>query len=101
MKPEDVYKALDKLCENKKEELHMTNAELSEKLYDILDTELGDVEKSTNYGDDYTSWTFEYFDHELRKSDAERDYDYIFEYCYEIFVYEICNFCGCGCVLFR
>lgn len=100
MKAEDLYKALADLSEKKKGEFHMTNAELAEKLYDILDTELGDVEKGTSYGDDFESerfGTFSDFDHEIRKPDAERDYDYIFEYCYEIFVYEVCNFCGCGC----
>lgn len=98
MDPASIMKALNEAAEERRNGLsEMTNAELAKKLYDILDTELGDDEKNTSYGDDYTSWTFEYFDHELRKPDAERDYDYIFEYCYEIFVYEICNFCGCGC----
>ena len=97
MEAEDVYKALDKLCEKKKGEFHMTNAELAEKMYDILEAELDDTDKNTGYGEDFVCWNFKDFDHEIRKPDAERDYDYIFDYCYNIFVYEICNFCGCGC----
>lgn len=97
MKPEDVYKALDKLCEKKKGELHMTNAELAEKLYDILEAELDDADKNASYGEDFVCWSFKDFDHEVRKPDAERDYDYIFDYCYEVFTHGILNFCGCGC----
>lgn len=98
MDPASIVKALNEAAEERRKELsEMTNAELAEKMYDILETELGDVEKNTSYGDDYVGQTFADFDHEVKKPDAERDYDYIFEYCYEIFVYEICNFCGCGC----
>lgn len=97
MKAEDVYKALAETSEKKKEERHMTNSELAKKLYDILGKELDDFEKTVSYGDGYVGQTFADFDHEIKKPDAERDYDYIFDYCYEIFVYEMCNFCGCGC----
>lgn len=97
MEAEDVYKALDKLCEKEKGEIHMTNAELAEKMYDILEAELDDADKNTGYGEDFVCWNFKDFDHEIRKPDAERDYDYIFDYCYEVFVYGFLNFCGCGC----
>jgi hypothetical protein len=98
MDPASIIKALNEAKEERRKELiEMTNAELSEKLYNILDKELDDADKNTGYGEDFVFWSFKDFDHEIRKPDAERDYDYIFEYCYEIFVYEICNFCGCGC----
>ena len=103
MDPASIIKALNEAKEERRKELSkMTNAELAKNLYDILDKELGDVEKNTSYGDDFDFeserfGTFSDFDAEIRKPDAERDYDYIFDYCYEIFVHEICNFCGCGC----
>jgi hypothetical protein len=97
MKPEDIYKALDKLCEKKKGEIHMTNAELTNKLYDILNKGLDDDEKTTSYGDDYVGQTFEDFDYEFKKPDVERDYDAIFDYCYEVFTHGFLNFCVCGC----
>ena len=98
MDPASIIKALNEAAEERRKGLsEMTNAELAEKMYDILETELGDVEKNTSYGDDYVGQTFADCEHAEKKPDAERDYDYIFEYCYEIFVHEICNFCGCGC----
>lgn len=98
MDPASIIKALNEAAEERRKELsEMTNAELANKLYDILNKGLDDVEKTISYGDDYVGKTFEDFDHEVKKPDTERDYGYIFDYCYEIFVYEICNFCGCGC----
>lgn len=75
----------------------MTNAELAEKLYDILNRELDDSTKTVSYGEDYVYLTFEDFEHEVMKPDAERDYNIIFDYCYKVFNYEFLNFCGCGC----
>lgn len=97
MKTEDVYKALAELFEKKKEEFHMTNAELAEKLYGVLDTCLDDDVKNTGYGDNGEYWSFEDFDHEIKKPDTKRDYESIFDYCYGVIVHGILNFCGCGC----
>lgn len=98
MDPASIIKALNEAAEERRKGLsEMTNAELSEKLYDILEAELDDADKNTGYGEDFVFWSFKDFDHEIRKPDAERDYDYIFDYCYEVFIHGILNFCGCGC----
>lgn len=77
----------------------MTNAELAEKLYYALNKGLDDFEKTVSYGEVYESLTFKEFDREIKKPDAERDYDAIFDYCYEVFIHGILNFCGCGCAI--
>jgi hypothetical protein len=98
MDPASIIKALNEAKEERRKELsEMTNAELAKKLYDILGKELDDFEKTVSYGEDYEVLTFSEFDHEVKKPDAERDYDAIFEYCYEVFIHGILNFCGCGC----
>ena len=98
MDPASIIKALNEAAEERRKELsEMTNAELAEKMYDILNEGLDDFEKTVSYGEDYEILTFAEFDHEVKKPDAERDYDAIFDYCYEVFVYGFLNFCGCGC----
>ena len=97
MDPASIIKALNEAAEERRKEIsEMTNAELAKKLYDILDKELDDFEKTVSYGEDYEVLTFAEFDHEIKKPDVERDYDAIFNYCYEVFIHGILNFCGCS-----
>ena len=98
MDPASIIKALNEAAEERRKELsEMTNAELAEKMYDILNEGLDDFEKTVSYGEDYEILTFAEFDHEVKKPDAERDYDAIFDYCYAVFIHGFLNFCGCGC----
>lgn len=98
MDPASIIKALNEAAEERRKELsEMTNAELAEKMYDILNEGLDDFEKTVSYGEDYEILTFAEFDHEVKKPDAERDYDAIFDYCYKVLIHGFLNFCGCGC----
>jgi hypothetical protein len=77
-----------------------TDKQLCEKIIFILDKRLDASQKNCSYGDDYAGITFEFakalletFDNNSTKVNT----DMILDYAVEVFLSEICNFCGCGC----
>lgn len=81
-----------------------TDKELCSKIIFVLDKRLNDVQKDTSYGEyldggEYIGWTFSDIKTFLDRFDENpRDHaKTILGYFVNIFIYEICNFCGCGC----
>lgn len=81
-----------------------TDKELCFKIIFVLDKRLNDVQKDTSYGEyldggEYIGWTFSDIKTFLDRFDENpRDHaKTILGYSVNIFIYEICNFCGCGC----
>lgn len=76
-----------------------TDKELCSKIIFVLDKELDDDQKKCSYGDDYTCITFNFAKDLINTfdSDPKVNTDMILDYAVEVFLSEICNFCGCGC----
>ena len=76
-----------------------TDKELCSKIIFILDKELDEDQKKCSYGDDYTCISFKFAKDLLDTfdSDPKVNSDMILEYAVEVFLSEICKFCGCGC----
>lgn len=107
MNAEDIMKVLED--EHKKDierndTSKWTDKELCSKIIFVLDKRLNDVQKDTSYGEyldggDYIGWTFSDIRTFLDRFDENpRDNaETILGYSVNIFISEICNFCGCGC----
>lgn len=76
-----------------------TDKELCSKIIFVLDKELDASQKECSYGDDYTCITFNFAKDLLDTFDKNPkvNTDMIIDYAVEVFLSEICNFCGCGC----
>jgi hypothetical protein len=76
-----------------------TDKQLCEKIIFILDKRLDASQKNCSYGDDYTWIDFEFAKGLLETFDKDPkvNTDIILEYAVDVFLSEICNFCGCGC----
>ena len=76
-----------------------TDKELCSKIIFVLDKRLDASQKECSYGDDYTCITFNFAKDLLDTfdSDPKANTDIILDYAVEVFLSEICNFCGCGC----
>lgn len=76
-----------------------TDKELCSKIIFVLDKRLDASQKECSYGDDYTCITFNFTKDLLATFDKDPkvNTDMILDYAVEVFLSEICNFCGCGC----
>lgn len=76
-----------------------TDKELCSKIIFVLDKRLDEDAKKCSYGDDYTGITFKFAKDLLDTfdSDPKANTDTLLDYAVEVFLSEICNFCGCGC----
>ena len=76
-----------------------TDKELCSKIIFVLDKRLDSEQKSISHGDDYTCITFEDAQKLLETYDTTPGINryHILDYAVEVFLAEICNFCGCGC----
>lgn len=76
-----------------------TDKELCSKIIFVLDKALDEEQKGCSYGDDYACITFKFAKDLLNTfdSDPKVNTDMILDYAVEVFLSEICNFCGCGC----
>ncbi len=76
-----------------------TDKELCSKIIFVLDKRLDASQKECSYGDDYTCITFNFAKGllDIFDSDPKVNTDMILDYAVEVFLSEICNFCGCGC----
>ena len=76
-----------------------TDKELCSKIIFVLGKRLDASQKECSYGDDYTCITFNFAKDLLDTfdSDPKANTDMILDYAVEVFLSEICNFCGCGC----
>ena len=102
MNTEDIMKALEnghKKYVERSSTSKWTDKELCEKIIFVLDKELDEDQKKCSYGDDYTCITFKFAKDLLNTfdSDPKVNADMILDYAVEVFLFEICNFCGCGC----
>lgn len=102
MNVEDVMKVLED--EHKKDierndTSKWTDKELCSKIIFVLDKELDEDQKKCAYGDDYICFAFNFAKDLLNTfdSDPKVNTDMILDYSVEVFLSEICNFCGCGC----
>ena len=107
MNTADIMKVLEDDADKRRElnnTSKWTDKQLCEKIVAVMDKRLDDVQKGTSYGEyldggEYIGWTFsdiktflDRFD-ESPRANAET----IIGYSANIFIYEICKFCGCGC----
>lgn len=102
MNVEDVMKVLEgdhKKEVKKNDTSKWTDKELCSKIIFVLDKALDEDQKKCAYGDDYTGISFIFAKGLLDTfdSDPNANTDMILEYAVEVFLSEICNFCGCGC----
>lgn len=107
MNAADFMKVLDANAAKRRElnnTSKWTDKELCEKIVAAMDKRLGNVQKDTSYGEyldggEYVGWTFSDIKTFLDRFDENpRDNaETILGYSVNIFLSEICNFCGCGC----
>lgn len=102
MNTEDVMKVLEEDAAKRRElndTSKWTDKQLCEKIVTVMDKRLDDDTKKCSYGGDYIGCTF----NDARKlletfdSEPQTNCEIILEYTVDIFIYELCNFCGCGC----
>lgn len=103
MNKQDISKALEDAHKKYVEEANTskwTDKQLCSKIIFILDKRLDASQKNCSYGDDYTGINFEFAKGLLEtfdKNSTKINTDMILDYSVEVFLSEICNFCGCGC----
>lgn len=73
----------------------MDKKKLCEELVLLFDKELDDDAKRCSYGGEYIGFTFKEVQQDIQSK--EPGYDLIFDYFTDIYIYEVFNFCGCGC----
>lgn len=107
MNTADIMKVLE---DNHKKDIERndtskwTDKQLCEKIVAVMDKRLDDVQKGTSYGEyldggEYVGWTFSDIKTFLDRFDGYQrgSAETILGYSTNIFISEICNFCGCGC----
>ena len=102
MTPDLIIKALEDGHKKYVEEANTskwTDKELCSKIIFVLDKRLSVYQKECSYGDDYAGITFEFAKALLETFDKDPkvNTDMILEYAVDVFLSEICNFCGCWC----
>lgn len=102
MNAEDVMKVFEddhKKDIERNDTSKWTDKELCSKIIFVLDKELDEDQKKCSYGDDCTCITFKFAKDLLDTFDRDpkANADMILDYAVEVFLSEICNFCGCGC----
>ena len=102
MNTADIMKVLEDDADKRRElnnTSKWTDKQLCEKIVAVMDKRLDDVQKGTSYGSDYIGYTF----NDARKlletfdSEPQTNCEIILKYSVDIFIYELCRFCGCGC----
>lgn len=107
MNTADIMKVLEDDADKRRElnnTSKWTDKELCEKIVAVMDKRLNDVQKDTSYGEyldggEYIGWTFgdiKTFLDQFNEAPIDRA-ETILRYSTNIFIYELCNFCGCGC----
>lgn len=107
MSTEDIMKVLEDNAAKRRElndTSKWTDKQLCEKVVAVMDKRLDDVQKDTSYGEyldggGYIGWTFSNIETFLNhfNENPRANAETILGYSVNIFIYEICNFCGCGC----
>lgn len=107
MKWAEFAKSIEENAAKRREEddtSKWSDKKLCEKIVAVMDTRLDNVQKDTSYseyldGGEYIGWTFSDIRTFLNQFDenSRDNAETILGYSVNIFIYEICNFCGCGC----